>query len=194
MTSSIHQAASYIKQGHIIVYPTDTLYAIGVDAFNESAVHSVFLLKNRPFSLPLPIAVSSLQQMEMLSTLTKTAKKLVTRLLPGPLTIIAEKKPVLSDLLTAGNHTIAVRIPNDPLALQLLQICGPLTVTSANIHHTNTPFSVEDIKKMFPSSIAFYIDDGQRSGQPSTIVDCTTDRPKILREGTISLIDILSEV
>lgn len=193
MISSIRQATSYLKQGRILVYPTDTLYALGADVFNETAVRSIFTLKRRPFTTPLPIAVGSIKQMERVSILTKTAKKLVARFLPGPLTIVVEKKPALSNLLTAGNQTVAVRIPDDLLALQLLRMFGPLTVTSANIHKKNTPFSIKEIKTLFPSSsIAMFIDDGPRNGQPSTIVDCTTDHPKILRDGTISLHDILS--
>ncbi len=195
MTTSIQQAVLYLKKGNILVYPTDTLYALGADVFNETAVRSIFTLKYRPLTIPLPIAVGSIQQMETVSILTRPVKKIVTHFLPGPLTIVVKKKPILSDLLTSGKHTIAIRIPNDPLALKLLKSFGPLTVTSANIHMKNTPASINEIKTLFPSSpITMFLDDGQRNGQPSTIVDCTSDRPKILRDGTISIHDILSVV
>ena len=195
MKKDIRQAASHLKQGHLVVYPTDTLYALGGDVFNEDAVRSVFNLKHRPLSQPIPVAVASTEQMEMISILTKTAKRIIAQFLPGTVTVVVEKKPVLSDVLTGGKNTVAIRIPNDPLALQLLKIFGPITVTSANIHNKSTPFHVNEIKNMFSSKeISYYIDDGTRNGKPSTIVDCTTDHPKILREGSISPDDIFSKV
>jgi L-threonylcarbamoyladenylate synthase len=131
--------------------------------------------------------------MEELAVLTEIAKKLITNYLPGPLTIVVEKKPTISNLLTAGKQTVAIRIPNNIFTLKLLRTFGPLTVTSANIHKMDTPVTIKEIKTLFPvSSISIFIDDGPCNSRPSTIVDCTKNHPKILREGIISIHDILS--
>lgn len=195
MNQDIIQAAAYLKQGHLVVYPTDTLYALGADVLNDVAVRSVFSTKQRPLSVPIPVAVSSYEQMEQITYPTRVAQTLIDEFLPGELTLIVEKRPALSDTVTAGTKTVAIRIPNDSLALELLNTVGPLTVTSANIHNEATPFTVDLIKRSLPSpNIAFYIDDGPRKGKPSTIVDCTKDYPKILRDGSISSDIILSRV
>jgi len=194
MNKDILQATATLKQGNLVVYPTDTLYALGADVFNDAAVRCVFQIKKRPFSLPLPVAVASYEQMDQISFLTKTARILLNEFLPGALTLVLKKRKVLSDLLTGNQNTVAVRIPDDIIALRLLDDYGPLTVTSANIHNEKTPYSVSDIKKIFSSNISCYLDSGVRMGEPSTIVDCTMDPPKILRAGSISSDVILSKV
>lgn len=195
MKEDIIQAAAYLRQGRLIVYPTDTLYALGADVFNDDAIRAVFTVKQRPLSVPLPVAVASYEQMEKITILTNTAKTLIDEFLPGELTLVVEKKPVLPDIVTGGAKTVAIRIPDDPIALELLKTFGPLTVTSANIHTETTPYSIDEIKQSLPpKSIAFYINDGPRNGTPSTIVDCSQDPPKILRVGSISSDAILSKV
>lgn len=195
MSIQLKQALETLRKGQLIVYPTDTLYALGADAYNQDAIEAVFRLKRRPFSLPLPVAVGTIEQIKEIAVLTPLAKKIITYFLPGSLTIVVEKKSVLPDLLTGNKKTVAIRIPNDVIALELVKAFGPLTVTSANIHKEKTLYSVDEIQTIFsPGDVSYYIDDGPRSAQPSTIIDCTKVPPKILREGSISLDDIVSKV
>ena len=175
-----------IDQGFLIIYPTDTLYALGASVFSPIAVEKAFTLKKRPISLPIPIAVSSKEMLEEIAIITPLAACLIESFLPGPLTIVIKNKMIPS-VVTANKTTIAVRIPDDSIALNLIKKIGPLTVTSANIHNQQTPTTIEEIRSMFKSpSIYAYIDDGIRNGLPSTIVDVTEDKPLILRKGTIS--------
>jgi L-threonylcarbamoyladenylate synthase len=195
MKNQIIEAVKCLKKEHIVIYPTDTLYAIGADVFNDITIRTVFKLKKRPLSLALPIAVASYEQMEELAFLSKTARILITEFLPGTLTLVSKKKHVISDLVTGGKSTVALRIPKDQIALKLLKEYGPLTITSANIHNKPVPATINDIKRLFSNEPAtMYLDDGPRRGKPSTIVDCSQDPPKILREGTISSDLIYSKV
>jgi L-threonylcarbamoyladenylate synthase len=179
-----------LNSDSLIVYPTDTLYALGAKIFSKKAVHNVFSLKKRPLSLPLPIAVSSIEDIQEIAVFTPLAKTLAEHFLPGNLTLVLENR-LIPSYITANHNTIAIRIPNDPIALALLKKTGPLTVTSANIHNQKTPSSVSEIRNMFKSKIiAEYIDDGIREGKSSTIVDVTSNIPKIIRKGAITINEI----
>jgi L-threonylcarbamoyladenylate synthase len=176
-----------LQQGNIIVYPTDTLYGLGADIFNEQAVKKIFSIKKRPLTAPLSIAVPDINWVEKLAITNATAMTLAKKFLPGPLTLVLKKQPVISDLLTAGGKTIAIRIPADSLALKLLSAFGPLTATSANIHGYKAQHSIKNIQMQFKDvDIAYYLDDGERNGLPSTLVDATSDNIVVLREGQIS--------
>ena len=192
---SLSDACTALQKEHLVVYPTETLYALGADIFQKKAIKKVFSIKQRPLSLPLSVGVSSLKQVETIAKINTVAELLIQSFLPGPLTIILEKKPDLSNVLSAGKNTIGIRIPNDPLALKLLSKYGPLTCTSANIHGKQTPESITAIRDMFKSDeITVYLDDGNRKGLPSTIVDVSTGQLKICREGSISLEELQTVV
>lgn len=187
ISSNIRQASEAIKAGLLVVYPTDTLYAVGAQIFDAEAVRKVFSLKHRPFSVPLPVAVDEINAMQQIAVLNENAKKIAHRFLPGKITMILPKKDTVPPIVTAHKPSIAVRIPSDETALKLLSITGPLTVTSANIHHQKTPATVKGIKnEISAEDIAFYIDEGRRMQSPSTIVDLTQFPPKIIRKGTIN--------
>lgn len=188
-------AINALRKGDLIIYPTDTLYALGADIYNQKAVKKVFDIKQRPYSIPLPAAVHSVEAIETLAFMDETVQMVGKTFLPGNVTIILKKKPMVPDVLTAGSDTIAVRIPNDPIALQLLSLYGPLTVTSANLHHKTTPAAVKDILEQLKTPISVCLDDGTREGVPSTIVDLSTKKPKIVRKGSITekqLLDVIS--
>jgi L-threonylcarbamoyladenylate synthase len=169
------------------VFPTDTLYALGADIWNEEAVRSVFTAKQRPLDQPVPIAVSSLSDIEDIAVINTPAHQLAHHFLPGALTLVLQKKTDALGLITSGKESIAVRIPNHPIALALLSTLGPLTVTSANLHNTQPHSTVFEIAQNLSShsSQLKYLDAGELKGKPSTIVDCTTPSPKILRQGAI---------
>ena len=191
----LSDACTALHNEHLVVYPTETIYALGADIFQDKAVKNVFTIKQRPFSFPLSIGVSSLKQVENIAKINMVAEQLIHVFLPGPLTIILEKKPDISSVLSAGKNTIGIRIPNDPVALKLLSKYGPLTCTSANIHGKQTPESVIEIRDMFKSDeITVFLDDGNRKGLPSTIVDVSTGQLKICREGSISIEELQTVV
>ena len=183
----LSKAICGLRDGSLVVYPTDTLYALGADIFNENAVKQVFKVKKRSFSIPLPVAVSSFDMLNDISFSDDRVRGLVDFFLPGPLTLILKKKDCVSSLVTGGSDKVAVRIPNNDIALELLEDFGPVTVTSANVHGEKTPGIINDVKMQFKQGdIAFYLDYGRLQGQPSTIVDVTTETVEIVRQGVIS--------
>lgn len=196
MQSSYFSEAVYsIQNGKIIVYPTDTLYGIGADIFDDDAVRRVFEIKKRPYDQPLSVAVASLEDIEDIAFVNDNARRLVEFFLPGPLTVILNKKNHVSYLVTAGLETIAVRIPDNEIALRLLSVVGAITATSANIHGQKTPSTIDEIKAQFKChDVAVYIDCGRLEGDASTIVDMTSDEPVVLRQGVISKEEIMEAV
>ena len=191
----LSKAIEALQNGNIVVYPTDTLYAFGVDIYNKDAVRKVFEVKNRPLDTPLSVAVSDLADIEKIAFVSGIARDLVEHFLPGPLTIILNKKSVLFDVITGGLDNVAVRIPDNDVALELLSGYGPLTVTSANVHGEEVPDTISDIKMQFNSAdVAVYLDYGKLNGLPSTIVDMTAGKPKIVRDGVITREEILDVI
>lgn len=186
LNNDFFKAIKALQNGNIIVYPTDTLYALGADIFNENAVKKIFIVKKRPINVPLPVAVSNIKEIKKIAILDEKAKHLAECFLPGPLTLILNKKSNISDIVTSNLDKIAVRIPNNENALKLLSSFGPLTVTSANIHGNNTPFFIEEIKMQLKDNVEAYLDYGKLFGSPSTIIDMTFKNPKIVREGVIT--------
>ena len=189
------KAITALKKGKVIVYPTDTLYGLGADIYNEDAVRKVFEIKKRPIDDPLSVAVSNVDEIEKIAILDEESRSLVERFLPGKMTLVLKKKSVVPDIVTGGINNVAVRIPDDKIALRLLSEFGPLTATSANIHGKKTPFVIKDIKMQFKEKdIAVYLDVGRLEDEPSTIVDATGKTIKIIREGTISKKEIMSMI
>ena len=188
-------ALKALKNGETIIYPTDTLYALGADIYNETAVRKVFDIKQRPYSIPLPVAVSSIQEMETIAYLNDAAYEISKKFLPGTLTIILKKKSSVPKIVTSGFDTIAVRIPNHIIALDLLSQYGPLTVTSANLHHEKTLGNITDILKQLGTHIPICLNDGRRDAVPSTIADLSTNIPRIVRKGLVTekeLLDVIT--
>ena len=177
-----------LENGKIIVYPTDTLYALGADIYSDAAVKKIYTLKKRPLNNPLPVAVPNFSEMTKIAITGEAAKRLAERFLPGSLTLVLHKKNVGSlNRVTSGLDKVAVRIPDNPIALELLRQFGPLTVTSANIHGKKTPHVINKIQMQFSKEdIAVYLDYGKLEGKPSTIVDLTVEKPQILRKGVIT--------
>lgn len=191
----LSKAIEALRSGDIVIYPTDTLYALGVDVYNENAVRKVFEVKKRPLNNPLPVAVSDILNIEKIAFVNDIARKLAEYFLPGPLAMILNKKSIIPDVVTGGLDNVAVRIPDNDVALELLSQYGPLTVTSANVHGKEVPDVVRDIMVQFNSDdVDVYLDYGKLNGLPSTIVDVTTSKPRIVREGTITKREILDVI
>jgi len=209
----LSKAIEALRNGDIVVYPTDTLYAFGVDIHNKDAVRKVFEVKKRPLDIPLPVAVSNLVDIEKIAfvsdiardlaeyflpgplTMILNKKDLAEYFLPGPLTMILNKKNVISDVVTGGLDSVAVRIPDNDVALELLSRYGPITVTSANVHGKEVSDNISDIKMQFNSDdVAVYLNYGKLNGLPSTIVDMTAGKPRIVRYGAITKDEILDVI
>jgi L-threonylcarbamoyladenylate synthase len=176
-----------LKAGELVVFPTDTLYGIGADPFNENSVKKVFIAKNRPFDMPLSIAVSNEKMMESVAVLNDPARKLIRKFFPGPLTIMLTKKPSIPDILTAGSNLVGIRIPDHPLAIRLIDRFGPITATSANLHSHPDPVEAGLPQKDLKGHIQICIDCGRtKYNAPSTIVDVSDGMVELIRKGVIS--------
>jgi len=188
-------ALQTLKAGGLVIYPTDTQYALGADIYNETAVRNVFDVKKRPYSVPLPVAVASIPVIETIAMMTPLAHTICQRFFPGSLTIILQKKSTVPKIVSSGQDTIAVRIPNNPIAFQLLSQFGPLTVTSANLHHEKTLEVISDIRMQLGTPDLLGLENGPLPGLPSTIVDLTGPAPRVVRKGPITeseLMDVLT--
>ncbi len=181
---SLKNAITGIKKGKLVVYPTDTLYGLGADIFNVPAVQKIYKVKRRPLDLPLPVMVSDMAMMKTVAHITPTEKKIITKFLPGPLTIILKKKQIVPDIIT--KKKIAIRMPKNKIALYLASCSGPLTATSANIHGGQEPRTINIAREQIGTRDIVYLDHGPLPGIPSTIIETIEDNIKIYREGAIS--------
>lgn len=182
---------SSLHTGSIILYPTDTIYGLGVDATDAEAVSRLRELKGRHDKKPISIVVSDIVMMEQYALVTPLARRLVEKFLPGKLTIVLTAQEILPKELTAGTGTVGVRIPNHPVAMQLvLELGKPITATSANVADMPTMSTVPEILAQFGEKallIEKIIDVGELpESHASTVVDARGDVPIIVREGAIS--------
>ncbi len=182
----LDEMVSVLKSGDLVVFPTDTLYGIGADPFNESSVKKVFVAKQRPFDMPLSLAVSNEKMMESVAVLNDKARTIIRKFMPGPVTILLTKKPSIPDILTSGTNQVGIRIPDHPLAIRIIDRFGPVTATSANLHSQPDPVeasAVEDIK----DHVKLCVDCGKtKYSQPSTIVDVSEGEIEVIRKGVVS--------
>jgi L-threonylcarbamoyladenylate synthase len=191
-TTRLQQAITAAQEGNLIIYPTDTQYALGCTLTHPQTIHHLFNLKKRPNNLALPVAVATIKDISTIAIITPLQKKVAKTFLPGPLTMVLPKQPTVPPEVTASNKTIAVRIPNHPITLHLLQKTGPLIITSANIHGQKPYEDIHDIQHQFGDEIAVYLPGGILNQPPSTIVDFTHKPPQLLRSGPISLLEIIN--
>jgi L-threonylcarbamoyladenylate synthase len=172
-----------MKDGSIIIYPTDTVYGIGVNVFDEKAILKVFSVKKRPLNKPLSICISRIEDIKHVAQMDDKAESIIRKILPGPFTIILKKNDNISSLLTAGSDKIGIRIPNNSVCSDLSKEF-PITSTSANLSGYDIPESIGGVLKQLGSSIDIMMDAGIcKHGIPSTVIDMTVYPPKVLREG-----------
>ena len=182
----IQAVVKQLKQKKVIAFPTDTVYGLGV-IYDEEALAALKYSKGRPENKPIPTMVGSLSQMEEIAVLNEEAKKLAAAFMPGAFTMILKKKDSVADFVTNGMETIGIRMPQDDFVLELLrQVGSPMLVTSANLSGEAT--GLVDVQVL--SQLDGRIDGivlGEAGGKvASTIVDMTSGKLKILREGPIS--------
>jgi len=182
---SVRKAAETIKNGGLVVYPTETSYGIAADATNEEAVKEVFKVKNRPFSKPIPIIIDSIERMEKYGVLNERSMSIARKFMPGPLTLIIDKKG-LPDVLNPKE--IAFRVSSHPIAFKLSKVAEcPITSTSANLSGELPLYRVDDVKAVFRGKVNVILDYGNLPKiKPSTIADLRAETIKIVREGPIS--------
>ena len=188
-SSAIAAAIDALRRGECVGVPTDTVYGLAADAAAPDAIEQLFELKQRPPDRSIAVLVADLHAAETLVDLTPQARRVAQRFWPGPLTIVAARRPGTPPHLGTGS-TIGVRLPDDTI-MQSIAAPGPLAVTSANLHGEPTPATAQAVGELFPT-LGLVIDGGPRPGASSTVVDMTGDRPVVLREGPITLAAILA--
>lgn len=189
-------AQKAIAAKQVIVMPTDTVYGIAADAFSAQAVATLLAAKGRGRNMPPPVLIPRIGTMEGLAVdISDDARKLAEKYWPGPLTLVFHAQPTLTWDLGETHGTVALRVPDDQLALDLLTITGPLAVSSANRSGQPAAQSASEARSQLAESVEVYLEGGMRPIEgsepvPSTIVDATGLRLRVVREGAISLEEI----
>ena len=189
--NQLNEVLETITKEDVIVFPTDTVYGIGASIFSPKALDKIFEIKNRPTDKSLIVlCADEVQLEEIVGPLSLDVKKIIDAFLPGGLTLILNCYMPLPEEITRGKQTIGVRIPDHPLAVELLKEIGPLATTSANISGEPSPTKIDRLNPVI-QRVNYVFDDGETKEQiPSTILDCTKDEFVILREGAITLEEI----
>ena len=184
----IEKAAEIIKSGGVVVYPTDTLYGLGVNALDSNSVKKIFEIKGRDFNKPLSIAVHNLEDAKKYAEFSPLALVIAKKFLPGPMTLILPSKTILPNELNQGDEKVRLRIPDNKIALELIKISGvPLTSTSANLSGGKDPITAEDSIDQIGDKVDYILDSGKcKYGQGSTILEIIDEKVEFIREGVIS--------
>ncbi len=193
----INQAVMILKNGGVIAYPTDTTYGLGVDATNVNAISKVYKIKGRDFRKPIHVVVSDIKMAKKFAYIDKKTMVFFKKFLPGPLTLVLKKKKTVLDELTANLKTVGIRIPESKIAIEIVKkFKKPVTTTSANLSGLPACYSLKEILKQFENSklINLILDAGDLPKiPPSTIIDLTGKKPKVLREGPITSNKLIQE-
>ena len=172
-----------LKMGSIIVYPTDTVYGIGANIFDEKAILKVFSIKKRSRTKPLSICLSRIEDIKKVALMDIKTENIIRKILPGPYTLILKKNDNISSLLTAGSDRIGLRIPDNKVCMDLSRDF-PITSTSANLSGYDIPESAEEVLEQLGTSIDIMMDAGiYEHAVPSTVIDMTVYPPEVMREG-----------
>lgn len=193
LTESATEAAEHIRRGGVVAFPTETVYGLGANVFDESAIAKIFAAKNRPNDNPLIAHVGNLSQIELLAEeITPNARKFIDAFFPAPLTLVLPKAATVPLMATANLETIGVRMPRNELALQFLRACEmPVVAPSANLSGKPSTTTWQSVYEDLNSRIDCILQGAMTEiGLESTVVDCTSDVPLILRSGAISLADL----
>jgi L-threonylcarbamoyladenylate synthase len=190
--SLLEVGGEIVARGGLLVLPTDTLYGVGCDPFNASAVQALFAAKGRGRDLPLPVLVHNWRQaIGLVEEVTEQAQALIAAWWPGPLTLVFREAAGIGWDLGDSQATVAVRMPKQTFALALIQRTGPLAVSSANRSGEPSPRTMPGIVEQLGDQVGVFFDAGAASDGPaSTIVDLSGTRPRMLREGAIPAAEI----
>lgn len=185
--ANIGHAVDALRDGQAVVLPTDTVYGIGADAFNLDGTARIFAAKDRERRVPLPVLVRSPKQLLGLTpAVPEVAEALMAAFWPGALTLVVPAEPGIRWDIGKTEGTVAVRMPLDDVALEVIRAVGPMAVTSANRHGELPATTAQQAHEQLGDAVACYLDDGPRTeSSPSTIVDLTRAEPHVLRAGAI---------
>ncbi|MEK7879807.1 MAG: L-threonylcarbamoyladenylate synthase [candidate division NC10 bacterium] len=190
--SVLQEAASSLRQGKLVGFPTETFYGLGANAMDREAVARVFRVKGRAESKPLLILVDSVRMAESLALeLSDIARTLMATYWPGPLTLVFRASAELPPALGAGAGTVGMRMPGHPVALALVRAAGfPVTAPSANPSGEEPPTTAEAVRRFFDGKIELILDGGPTAGgRPSTVLDLSVSPPRLIRHGVVELSD-----
>jgi tRNA threonylcarbamoyl adenosine modification protein (Sua5/YciO/YrdC/YwlC family) len=181
----IAQVVDVLKKGGVICYPTDTMYGLGCDIFNQKAVKRIYQIKNRPKHQPFSFMCSDLKNISEYSHVGNTAYRLMRKCLPGPYTFVLPGTKLVPKIMLTKQKTVGIRVPDHPISLALIEMVGnPILNTSALLNRDQAPpvdgFDVNDI---FCNQVDLIIDGGPIVPSPSTVVSLVDDKPEILRAG-----------
>ena len=195
----IDEGARILKEGGLVVFPTETVYGLGANAFDEDAVAKIFKAKGRPQDNPLIVHISSLDQVkDIAADIPDEFYKLAERFMPGPLTVILKKSDKIPYVVTAGGETVGIRMPKNVYTRELISKSYPLAAPSANRSKHISPTTAQHVYEDLNGEVELILDDGPcEVGIESTVLDLTVDVPTILRPGAVTadmLLDIVGAV
>ena len=191
--NKIEKGITFLMNGGIIAYPTDTVYGLGACFDNVNAVKRIYDVKSRSMSMPLPLLLADVSWIERLTiSISDTACKLIEEFLPGGLTLVMKKAASVPNIISGGKDTIALRIPDHLVTISLISGVGrPLTGTSANLNGKPSALTADEVDNQLGDEIDYILDTGKcPGGIESTILDVTGEIPVLLREGAISRVEI----
>ena len=185
----LEELNNILENDGVIIFPTDTVYGIGCNCYSEKAIEKIFEIKKRAKNKPIGILTDSVDKIKTVAKVSNKEEELINKYMPGALTIILDKKEKTPDVLTSGLQTIGVRIPNDEIALKILEkFQYPLATTSANESGEEAGIEVEDFMNYFDGKVDAIIDGGPTKIQvASTIIRVDNNELKVLREGTLKI-------
>ncbi len=188
-TDELKVVCNLIKNGELVIFPTETVYGIGANALDENAVGKIFAAKGRPSDNPIIVHLADKRKIEDIAqNITEVEQKLIDNFMPGPFTLILEKKDVIPDIVTAGQSSVAIRIPDNIIARGIITYAGvPVAAPSANISGKPSGTNIKDIRKELEGKVSAIVDGGPtKIGLESTVVKVVNEIPVILRPGAIT--------
>ena len=193
---NIAKCAEMLRNGDIVAFPTETVYGLGASALSETAALKIFEAKGRPATNPLIIHVADKEQIEKVAEVSELSQKLIDALMPGALTLVMPKKSIVPDIVTAGFDTVAVRMPDHPVALKLIKEANvPVCAPSANTSSRPSPTIAGHVYDDLCGKIPVILDGGKCPlGLESTILDMTVTPPRVMRAGSVDISGIESVV
>ena len=190
---TIPRALAILRGGGLVAFPTDTVYGLGALAFDAAAIEKIYVAKGRSTEKAIPILLGDAADLEQVTAqVSEMALRLAGSFWPGPLTLVVPKHPSLPEAVSTA-PTVGVRVPDHPVARALLRAAGPMAVTSANLSGKASPCTVQEVYAQLGGRIPLILDGGGTpGGVPSTVVNCLGMEPQVLREGPITLAQILA--
>lgn len=181
----IAQVVDQLKRGAVICYPTDTVYGVGCDIFNQKAVKRIYQIKKRPQGKPFSFMCESLKNVSTYCNISNTAYRLMRKHLPGPYTFILPTMKIVPKIMTSKQKSVGIRVPDNAICRMLVELLGnPILTTSAALQDdgqpVSDPYEIEEILKGY---VDLFIDGGSIYPDPSSVIDLTTDKPEIIRQG-----------